>query len=196
MSMVVCFDAVSGETIDRLMEFPPLVWKVIAPGDPEPFKEATKSLNPGFISKLLGRKSVVVPELPADPPLGGDLDKAWHGLHYLLTGTAWDGEPPLNFLVGGGEEVGDVDVGYGPARAYRAADVVKLSGALSEIDVADLRARFNPAEMMKQEIYPGIWDRDPSDDDTLGYCLDNFESLKRFLAEAVRLRRGMLIYLC
>lgn len=40
------------------------------------------------------------------------LDKAWHGLHFLFTGTAWEGDPPLNFLVSGGREIGDVDVGY------------------------------------------------------------------------------------
>jgi hypothetical protein len=28
-----------------------------------------------------------------------DLDKAWHGLHFLLTGTAWEGTPPLDFIV-------------------------------------------------------------------------------------------------
>ncbi len=45
-----------------------------------------------------------------------DLDKAWHGIHYLLTGTAWKGEPPLCYLVRGGQTIGDVEVGYGPAR--------------------------------------------------------------------------------
>lgn len=40
-----------------------------------------------------------------------DIDKAWHGLHYLLTGTAWEGAPPLNFLAAGGREVGEVESG-------------------------------------------------------------------------------------
>ena len=53
-----------------------------------------------------------------------DIDKAWHGIHYLLTGTAWEGAAPLNFLVAGGRPVGDVDVGYGPARAFSGAEVV------------------------------------------------------------------------
>ena len=26
------------------------------------------------------------------------LEKAWHGLHFLLTGSDWGGEPPLDFL--------------------------------------------------------------------------------------------------
>ena len=31
-----------------------------------------------------------------------EVDKAWHGLHFLLTGTAWEGDFPLNFIVSGG----------------------------------------------------------------------------------------------
>ena len=34
-----------------------------------------------------------------------DLDKAWHCLHYLLTGSAVGGEPPLDFLLQGGTAV-------------------------------------------------------------------------------------------
>ena len=37
-----------------------------------------------------------------------DIGEAWHGLQYLLTGTAWEGQPPLDFLVPGGDEVGDI----------------------------------------------------------------------------------------
>jgi hypothetical protein len=54
-----------------------------------------------------------------------DVDKAWQGLHFLLTGSAWNGEPPLNFLVSGGREIGDVDVGYGPARGFTSTEVAE-----------------------------------------------------------------------
>ena len=33
-----------------------------------------------------------------DPSGGFDVDKAWHGLHYLLTGTSEGGEPPLKWV--------------------------------------------------------------------------------------------------
>src|SRR5690349_11334743 len=55
-----------------------------------------------------------------------DLDKAWHGLHFLLTGTDWGGTPPLNFIVAGGETIGDVDVGYGPARAFTPEQLAEI----------------------------------------------------------------------
>jgi hypothetical protein len=43
------------------------------------------------------------------------LDKARHGIHFLLTGSAWDVQEPPCHSVRGGEEVGDVDVCYGGA---------------------------------------------------------------------------------
>ena len=30
-----------------------------------------------------------------------DIDKAWHGIHYLLTGTAWGGDPPASWVIFG-----------------------------------------------------------------------------------------------
>src|SRR5690348_12146296 len=52
-----------------------------------------------------------------------DVDKAWHCLHFLLTGTAWGGEPPLNFVAIGGTEIGEEDVGYGPARGFASQEL-------------------------------------------------------------------------
>jgi hypothetical protein len=34
------------------------------------------------------------------------LEKAWHGLHFLLTGSAGESGVPLGFLLEGGQEVG------------------------------------------------------------------------------------------
>ncbi|WNG20318.1 YfbM family protein [Cystobacter fuscus] len=124
-----------------------------------------------------------------------DLDKAWHGLHFLLTGTDWGGQPPLNFIVAGGETLGDVDVGYGPARAFTPEQLAELSRALDAISSDALRQRFDPAKMMALDIYPSIWDRDPADDDTLGYVLDYFEMLKSFLREGAERGLGFIVYM-
>lgn len=56
-----------------------------------------------------------------------DLDKTWHALHYLFTGTAWAGDFPACFLVSSGEPVGDVDVGYGPARSFTPAQTKAIA---------------------------------------------------------------------
>lgn len=124
-----------------------------------------------------------------------DVDKAWQGLHFLLTGSAWNGEPPLNFLVSGGREIGDVDVGYGPARGFTSADVAEISQALGQITSDDVRARFDGERLMEAQIYPEIWDRNPAEDDTLGYLVANFESMKGFLERAAAKSSGLLVYI-
>lgn len=123
-----------------------------------------------------------------------DLNKAWHGIHYLLNGDAWEGTPPLDFIVGG-QPIGDVDVGYGPARGFTADEVRAIATALAPITGDMLRARFDPKAMMAAEIYPTIWDRDPAQDDTLGWLLDSFENLKEFVLDTAEAGAGMIVYL-
>jgi hypothetical protein len=60
---------------------------------------------------------------------------------------------------------------------------------------AELRSRFAPAEMMKLEIYPDIWDRDPGEDDTLGYLLEYVKQLREYLVSAAAQELGLLVTL-
>lgn len=121
-----------------------------------------------------------------------DLDKAWHGIHFLLTGSVWEGEEPLNFLLGG-ELIGTEDVGYGPARALHSKQVENVDAQLSVISTDDFRRRFDPVRMTQESIYPEIWNRDPAEDDTLGYLVDYFETLKTFVHKARENKQALLI---
>jgi hypothetical protein len=51
-----------------------------------------------------------------------DRDKAWHGIHFLLTGTAWEGTGPKASLLLGGKQ-STFEVGHGPARGLRPPEV-------------------------------------------------------------------------
>ena len=82
-----------------------------------------------------------------------------------------------------------------PARGMTAAEVKAVAGALSGIDEAFMRARFDPAQMTQLDIYPGIWDRDPAEDDSLGYCLEYFSELKAFVTRAAERGAGLVITL-
>lgn len=143
--------------------------------------------NPDAITAVLYER-----EAPEADAL--DIDKAWHGLHFLLTGDAWDGEPPLNFIVGGGAPIGDVDVGYGPARGFAPDEVRAIAAALAPITEATLRARFDPGAMMDEDIYPTIWDRPAEEDDTLGYLVDYFSPLKAFVTETAEQGLALIVY--
>jgi len=88
-----------------------------------------------------------------------DLEKAWHGVHYVLAGAAEPGPDLRSQAVLGGVELGEDPEGfsgYGPARYFRAAQVRELSEALGRQDVESAaEARFDPEQMERLEIYPG-----------------------------------------
>jgi hypothetical protein len=88
-----------------------------------------------------------------------------------------------------------VDVGYGPARAFRSTEVQAIAEALDRSPPEMLRERFDPKTMMDDGVYPEIWDRDPAEDDTLGYLLQYYDDLRGFVRRRAERREGMLVYL-
>jgi hypothetical protein len=207
MGMVFQLAPLSDETIERLLVDPVLVWRVVAPDEPEHYERARSDAagrgKPGLLSRLFGATPAAPAPFVEPAPLvlkdgeGGmaDLDKAWHGIHYLLTGTDWGGEPPLDFIVAGGRDVGDEDVGYGTARVFTSAETRRIAASLDTLRDEELRSRFAPSDMMAKKIYPEIWDRDPEDDDTLGYLIEYVGTLRRTLASAASEGYGLLVLL-
>ena len=200
MGMILELSTVADSTIDRLLEKPTLIWQILAPDEHRGVASRSAEQTQGFFARLFGKKKAdgVAPPMPElqladDERNETDLDKAWHGIHYLLTGSNWGGDPPLNFLVAGGLPVGDVDVGYGPARVFHSSEVARIHDDLGAIQPDDLRRRYNPDEMMEQDIYPTIWDRDPKDDDALGYLVEYFAVLQRFVGEAAGRGLGIVV---
>ena len=96
------------------------------------------------------------------------LEKAWHGLHFLLTGDAWGGAGLQAFLVSGGAEQGD-DYGYGTARYFTSQETREIAKVLSPIDADDLWSRYDAQAMTDAGIYPEIWD-EPAAELEEEYC--------------------------
>ncbi|MFI7598872.1 YfbM family protein [Actinoplanes sp. NPDC049681] len=117
-------------------------------------------------------------EMP-DPEL--DLDKSWHAIHYLLTGTAWDVSEGAGAAILGGDEVGE-DNGYGPARLLTSDKVQAVAAALDAMDVDTLRNRFVPEALAAADIYPAIWAQTDADFDS--YLAPYFAQLRSFYGRA------------
>ncbi|HEX8427733.1 YfbM family protein [Hymenobacter sp.] len=141
------------------------------------------------------------PDLIEDGALGEDinLDKAWHGLHYLLTGTAWGGQEPACYLVTGGEQIGDEvehDIGYGPARLLSPAQVAAFAAITTSLTPAEIQERLNPNEMTQLDIYPEVWSRVGQDaQDNYDYLVEYATELQGFLARATDQQLSVVIYL-
>jgi Domain of unknown function (DUF1877) len=121
------------------------------------------------------------------------LEKAWHGLHFLLNGSAWEGKGPLGFLVTGGEPIEDLDAGYGPPRLFTAKEVVEIVAAMKKLDHEQLWSRFDAQAMDYEGIYPGIWD-EPEAELREEYTM-YFDTLENLLEMAVSKNQGILVAL-
>ena len=154
MGICLTLHSVSDTNIDKILESPALIWRLIAIDEPEYYlQEVNKNLKRGFFSKILGKPEIpkveVVPDLEfiLGENLEDDLDKSWHGIHYCLNQTEHDAKPPMDFITLGGESAGDVDVGYGPARLFKHELVKEIEAALSTITTENLEKNYNPSEM-------------------------------------------------
>jgi len=122
-----------------------------------------------------------------------DLGKAWHAIHYILTGSAWSGTFPEGFLLTGGTPIGEEDVGYGPARAFYASEVVILASTLVNLDDATFCDRCSVERLQAADLYPGF--AGASDADVCSDLLAAFQQLRNFLQQAAATQQGLLVYL-
>jgi hypothetical protein len=74
-----------------------------------------------------------LPKAPTKEP-GLSLEKSWHGIHYLLTGAAEGGQPPLSWTVLGDKEIPDAGklMGYGPVHILTARQVSSVSKVIAQ----------------------------------------------------------------
>lgn len=198
MGIYLAIYAPSDATIERLHADPPLAWRVMAPEEPDREVKARveRQPRPGLFARLFTGAKAGPP--PTPPPLqlapgegdlgmDGDFEKSWGGLHYLLTGTVGEGDPPLNFLMGGGEAL-ELEDGEVPLITHRNADTRAIAEALNRLTDEELRRRANPEEMNRLEIYPGFWNAEHVE-----YLLDDARRLRETVNDVARRGLGLLI---
>ncbi|MBL0211971.1 MAG: YfbM family protein [Holophagaceae bacterium] len=118
-----------------------------------------------------------------------DLDKAWHGIHFLLTGSSRETTGLSSSVILGGEKIGK-DIGYGSA-AYHSPETVKqIAKLLKSIPLSELSKRFNPIKMDKEQVYPDIWKEEG--DQALAYLLEYYKELVAFYSKAAKSGKAVL----
>jgi hypothetical protein len=118
------------------------------------------------------------------------MDKEWHGIHFLLTGEPWPSGHPLGMAVFGAEDVGD-NLGYGPARALTVDQVHYIANELSQISAEALRQRYDAQLMMKEMIYPEVWQREGQE--ALEWLVSGFQRLVTFYSAASSQQKAVIL---
>ncbi|MEW6283666.1 MAG: YfbM family protein [Candidatus Eremiobacterota bacterium] len=190
MSMIGNLARLPDELAQHLLRHPGEVHEFLY-GSPPPLPRFR-----GLFAALLGRREA--PTKPAVPHLSEEdsfcLEKDWHILHFLFTGTAWDGAMPECFLVKGGREVGNVDVGYGPARCLSPVEVETVARFLDGVTIDRLRDRYDVRAMAAAKIY-GLAHPPIASQEELSALMDTVRRIRDFLAETARRRQALLVYI-
>lgn len=120
-----------------------------------------------------------------------DLDKAWHAIHYMLNGSLWEISSNAGALIMGGQPISDEDVGYGPARYFKATEVKEIFDEFSKVSEENLFSNFESMLAQGSEVYPGFEDS-PVDRE---YIKDYFQGLKKFYEKTVKDNDCLIAYL-
>jgi len=158
--------------------------------DPGGFEDVLP--RPSLWQLITGRRTSV-PEALLDQSncMEVGLDKAWHALHFLFTGTADGGDPPACYLLSGGLGLSSGDT---EAHALTPQQLSEFRDFVHSIPESEIRARYDPKRMTELHIYPEIiWERDGNE--ALEYVLEFHEQLLVFLRDAVGEEQGCVLWL-
>ncbi len=141
-----------------------------------------------LLQKKLAKEEEII-----DNPILLQIDSAWDGINFLLTGESIEtdhdlGEVMLPDLAINEEQ----DFGYGPALYLLPERVNELSQQIFNLGTKEMEARYDGAKMDILNIYPGNWE---DKDEMLNYLLDYFEEVQGFYAEAAKEKEALIIIL-
>ena len=157
-------------------------------------KAAGKTIDPKENEKVRDQilkelESAMAKRPSAGPKAEGlGLEKSWHSIHYLLTGSARETNSTLGKTILGGKELGP-DIGYGSARFLEPPEVKEVATALKKVSKDELAKRFDLQAMVAANVYAC------HDESELKLAQHYFAQVVRYYSGAARRGHAMLLYL-
>lgn len=117
---------------------------------------------------------------------GTSLDKAWDGIHFVLTGKKFgDGSGKMSYEPFGDRYLDAVDAGYGPATYLAPEEVAVVARHLKGISAEAFAALVDANAMRAAEIYP--IQPSETDEDVRAFLSPGYETMKSFYTDAAGL---------
>lgn len=123
-----------------------------------------------------------------------DVDKAWEGIIFLLTGkNIQTATSELVQIFFSGDLIDEEqDLGMGPAHYLTNEQVVNLNNQISSLTEADLKHKYDPNRMKELSVYPDIWDEG---EEAFDYIYVNFVALQTFYSEAAKNGEAIITFI-
>lgn len=120
-----------------------------------------------------------------------DLDKAWDGLFYILAGKNVDPEQNIFWIAIFWEKTIQQEDYIGITSSQKISEILEN---LEKINIVEKIAQISFEEMIKNDIYPAIWDEQNRENLTK-YLMDYFEELKNFYKKVQEQNLNVLVTL-
>lgn len=120
-----------------------------------------------------------------------DFDKAWHALHFMLVGAAGTTGDPLGIIAADSEMYGTDEHGFGGFSVVSPGQMTAFNLALRAISDGELERRFDPAAMVREDVYLADVFVDEGQE-SLEYVMQGVPALRRFAASVAERGEGAL----
>ncbi|WP_294076234.1 YfbM family protein [Sphingomonas sp.] len=121
-----------------------------------------------------------------------DFDKAWHALHFMLTGAAYNTDSPLGIIANDGETIGTDENGFGGFTVVSPAQMKMFDEALRRIDDAELASHYDHAAMLEHDIYIADAFAGLTREEALEYIFQSLPALRDLTASCAKAGDGAL----
>ena len=121
-----------------------------------------------------------------------DFDKAWHALHFMLTGVPYNTDSPLGIIANDGDTYGTDENGFGGFTVVSPAQMRAFDDALQQIDDATLASRYDSAAMIEQDIYIADAFAEDTREEALEYIFQSLSPLRELSARCANAGDGAL----
>ncbi len=191
MSMVYCLRRASDASLAALLERPDHIFDFI-----EAEAAPVLSGSPSMLARFFGSKLDPVPGGARADGDEAELDKAWHAIHFVLTGSPDATRMPLSLIVEDWPNIGTQDehaLGKGPAQAVDAGAMARFHEALSRVNDDQLRLRYDIEDMAAHHVYHAeelLQDIDHG----WRYVRDHIDTLRGFAAGAAAAGSGAVVW--